>query len=552
MQGTQVIVEILAAEGIPFVVAYPGLGNEPIISALLNDEKRRIRCILPRHERVGMDIVDGYARVSGEAGVGLVCGGPGSAHAFAGVAQSFADNIPVLLLKGQVHSMNLGTKSMLELPTIESFREISKWAMTVNHTTRLPEAFRRAFTALRSGKLGPVVLEIPLDVASGEIPDEQFAYRPLKKRFRCTADPSDVEATADLLAKAHNPYIVAGMGTLQSEAWDELTELAETLSAPVGTTLNGKSAFPENHPLSVGIGGYPRAAMSTPQALHFAQKADVVLAVGNSFMSISSQGPIPDGVKLIHINIDPTDSNKFRQPDVVLVGDAKLVLKDLLCALEERLGGREGIDLEKAGKIKELKDTWQMSWRDKVTSTEKPINPYRVTWEIMQTVDRDNTILLHDSGLPRWYVSYIYESTAPRSYLGMGGQSEMGWSLGAALGAKLARPDALVVNVMGDGAFGMTGMDIETAVRLNIPILCIITNNASLGICKVGKPLDRTEMVDLGGDYTKIAHGLGAYAERVEEPVGFVPALKRAIAVTRKGRAAVLEVIISLESIMRT
>lgn len=475
MRGTQAIVEILAAEDIPFVVAYPGLGNESIISALLHDEKRRIRCILPRHERVGIDLVDGYARVSGEAGVGLVCGGPGSAHAFAGIAQSFADNIPVLLLKGQVNSANLGTKSMLELPTVESFREISKWAMTVNHTARFPEAFRRAFTTLRSGKLSPVVLEIPLDVADGEIPDETFVYRPLKKRFRCTADPSDIEEAADLLAKAHEPYIVAGMGVLQSEAWNELIEIAEALSAPVGTTLNGKSAFPENHPLSVGIGGYPRAAMSTPQALHFAQKADVVLGVGNSFMSISSQGPIPEGVKLIHINIDPTDSNKFRQPDVVLMGDARLVLKDLLRALEERLGGRKPelvrASMEKTGKIKELKHAWQASWQDKVTSTEKPINPYRVTWDIMQTVDRDNTILLHDSGLSRWYVSYIYESTTPRTYLGMGGQSEMGWSLGAALGAKLARPDALVVNVMGDGAFGMTGMDIETAVRLNLPTL---------------------------------------------------------------------------------
>jgi acetolactate synthase-1/2/3 large subunit len=551
MRGTQAIVEILAAEGIPFVIAYPGLGNESIISALLHDEKRRIRCILPRHERVGMDLVDGYARVSGEAGVGLVCGGPGSAHAFAGVAQSFADNIPFLLLKGQVNSANLGTKSMLELPTVESFREISKWAMTVNHTTRLPEAFRRAFTALRSGKLGPVVLEIPLDVADGEIPDEQFVYRPLKKRFRCTADPNDIEEAADLLAKAREPYIVAGMGVLQSEAWHELKELAEALSVPVGTTLNGKSAFPENHPLSVGIGGYPRAAMSTPQALHFAKKADVVLAVGNSFMSASSQGPIPDGVKLIHINIDPTESNKFRQPDVVLVGDAKLVLKDLLRALEERLGVRKGIDMEKIDKIKELKEAWQASWKDKVTSEGKPINPYRVTWEIMKIVDRENTILLHDSGLARWYVSYIYESTAPRTYLGMGGQSEMGWSLGAALGAKLARPDALVVNVMGDGAFGMTGMDMETAVRLNIPILCIIINNSSLGISKVGIRDGKTEMVDLGGDYTKIANGLGAYAERVEEPKEFVPALKRAIASTKDGQAAVLEVIIALESIMR-
>ena len=550
MKGTEAIVEILAYEDIPFAVVYPGSGIENVIVALARDEKKRIRCILPRHERVGMDILDGYARVSGKAGVGLVCGGPGGAHALTGISQSFCDSIPALLLKGQQSLQSVGTRSIQSIPTAESFKEVTKWAFTVYRTERLPEVFRRAFTALRSGRLGPVVLELPVDVTSGEIPDDQFSYRPVNNGFRYTADPADVEEAADLLAQARNPYMVAGMGVLQSEASDELRQLSELLSAPVGTTLNGKSAFSEDHPLSVGMGGYPRSAMSTPQARYWATRADVVLGVGNSFLTpLSSQGAVPEGVKLIHVNIDPLESNRTRQPEVVRVGDARLVLKDLLAALRERLGEDKVINEDKAAKIKEMKEAWQTAWTNKANSTDNPIHPYAVTWEIMQNVDRANTIILHDSGLVRWHLSYIYEAIAPRTYLGMGGQSLMGWTIGASMGAKLARPDALVIGVMGDGAFGMTGMDIETAVRMNLPFLCLIQNNTSLGICKPGYG-DNTDPVDLGGDYTKVAQGLDAHAQRVEDRRELASALKNAIAAIKDGRPSVLEVMVALEGPM--
>ena len=197
--------------------------------------------------------------------------------------------------------------------------------------------------------------------------------------------------------------------------------------------------------------------------------------------------------------------------------------------------------------VKKLKQEWLAEWKPKLTSEEVPINPYRVTWDLMCAVDREKTIVLHDSGNSRGQVSHHYESLIPRGYLGMGGQSAMGWSLGAAMGAKLARPDLLVVNVMGDGAFGMTGLDIETAVRHEIPFICIIINNRVLGITKLYQ--QRPHMVDLGGDYAKVAEGLGAYGERVEKPTEVIPAIERAKRALEEGKPAVLDIIIKEEGL---
>ncbi|MBI2941873.1 MAG: hypothetical protein HYY04_15695 [Chloroflexi bacterium] len=547
MKVSQAIVDVLAAESTKFVTVITGNGNQHLHRTLLRDPQG-IRLLVPRHERVGLDMADGYTRASGQSGVGLVCGGPGSAHAFAGIAQSFADNVPVLLLKGQVPTAKLGVKSLLEYPTVEPFREITKWAVVLNHPGRVTELFRLAFAALRNGKPGPVAVEIPLDIQDLEVPADAPAYRPVK-RIRTTADPTDVQQAAELLATARSPYILAGAGVLQSEAWDELRALAEALSAPVATTLNGKSAFPENHPLSLGEGGYPRSAMSTPQALHYAQKADVVLGVGCSFMANHSQGPIPPGVKLIHVEIDAMASHQFRQPDIVLGGDARLVVTDLLSALG---GTKREPDVERMADIRRRKEAWLAELTPHTASLEVPIDPYRVVGEVMRTVDRERTVVLHDAGLSRWQVAHPYEAIAPRTFIGMGGQSEMGYSLGAALGAKLARPDCLVVNLMGDGAFGMTGMDIETAVRYQIPILCIVLNNSSLGIELAGRddpPLHQA--LSLGGNMAGVARELGAHAERVVDPDALGPALRRAIAATAEGRPAVLEVMVELHPIIR-
>ena len=402
---------------------------------------------------------------------------------------------------------------------------------------------RRAFTALRSGQRRPVVLSIPADISSGEAEDEKLAYDPVAREWRIGGDPRDIEEAAKALVSAKSPLIHAGAGVLYSKAWDELRALAEMLQAPVTSTLNAKGVFPEDHPLSLGLAG----RIGTKQAAHFLRKADLLFAIGNSFRSRGGgMGiPVPRGIKLIHSNISEMDINRIYKTDLGILGDAKLILRQLIEAVE-RLTGRGREENEKLiDEIEKVKGEWLNEWMPRLMSDEVPINPYRLTWDLIHTVDKKNTIVTHDAGLPRWHVSHFYEATFPRSYLGMGGQSEMAWSLGAAMGAKLAYPEKIVVCVMGDGAYGMTGMDMETAVRNDIPILVIVANNLGLGMYETLTP----STSKLTGDYSKIAEGLGAYAERVEKPDDIVPAIKRAARQMEDGKPVLLDVIVKTEMV---
>jgi len=547
MRCADLIVEALRQEGVKFVAGYPGGGVGTIVDALI--DVPQVRSILARHERVAADMADGYARVSGEPGVVLASTGAGAAHAFAGLAQAYSDSVPILLLCGHVFRRLIGTQTVQELNNLEVFRSVTKWSATLNLPERASEMMRRAFTALRAGRGRPVMLEIPWDLAADELPEQAAHYSPVKERIRAGVDPDAIERATRLLLRAKFPLMYAGAGVLFAQASEELRTLAEMLSMPVMTTLNGKSAFPENHPLSLGLGGYPRAIFSTKPALAFARKADVVFAIGNSFKRPATQEqPIPEGVKLIQSGVDELDLNKAYRADVAILGDAKLVLQGMVEAVRS-LAKKSQLRVKRSvmAEIKKVKAEWLAEWMPKLTSDEVPINPYRVTWDLMRAVDRQKTIVLHDSGNARGQVSHHYEALFPRSYLGMGGQSEMGWSLGAAMGARLARPDMLVVNVMGDGAFGMTGLDIETASRNEIPFICIIINNGVLGITKLYQT--RPHMVDLGGDYAKVAEGLGGYAERVEHPSEIIPAIGRARRAVDDGKPAVLDIIIREEGL---
>ena len=266
---------------------------------------------------------------------------------------------------------------------------------------------------------------------------------------------------------AKRPVIYVGAGVLKAGATAELVRLAELLSIPVMTTLPGKSAFPENHPLSLGLGGFPISQLGTPHSLQFSADADLVLALGNSFGDQATRAKSwPRGVKLIHQNLDYADINQQYQADVALVGDARLALNDLVAAVEDRLpkAGR-GRKPEVVASIAKAKQAWLDAWLPKLTSNEVPLNPFRVTWDFMHAVDRQNTLVTHDAGAVRGHSCHHYEAIIPHGFVGFGTQSEMGWSLGAAMGIKLAHPDKLVADFIGDGSFGMVGLDLETAVR---------------------------------------------------------------------------------------
>ena len=375
-------------------------------------------------------------------------------------------------------------------------------------------------------------------------------YEPVGPGRKAAANRQDIDKAADILVRASYPIMNVGGGVLSADASEEAKELAELLSMPVASTLIGKGAFPEDHQLSIGGGVYPRSLFASGTAVHINRKADAVLAVGNSFRipNATDGRPIPSHVKLIHINADPADLNKIYQADVAILADAKLALRDLIAAVRDRLGqGRGGIKEEVVAEIQQAKTKWLNEWMPTFTDDSVPINGYRVIYDLMQVVDRDRTIALHDAGGSRGYLSPFWVATRPRNYIGMGGMAAMGWSVGATIGAKLGRPDHLVFHMLGDGSFGMTGMELETAVRMGIPTLTVLVNNGGTGFALMTADSPNApppSMAELGGDFSMVARGLGAYAERIEQPAELIPAFRRDIRATEEGQAALVEVLI--------
>jgi uncharacterized protein len=329
---------------------------------------------------------------------------------------------------------------------------------------------------------------------------------------------------------------------LYAGATAELIQLAELLGAGVMTTLPGKSAFPEDHPLALGAGG----RTGTLAAARFLTESDLIFGVGASLSVSGFAAPIPKGKVAVQLTLNERDLNKDYPLDHLLLGDAKLVLTQLIAAIKERLGieGRKA-DTGTAGEIKAIHDQWLAEWMPKLTSDEVPINPYRVIWELQQLVDLRNTVATHDAGSPRDQMAPFWRALVPHSYIGWGKSTHLGYGLALAMGAKLARPDLTVLNIMGDAAFGMIGMDIETAARNQIGTLTVIMNNSCLGGYDkyLHNATERYRTRYLTGNYTEVASGLGAYAERVEEPAELAAAAERALAATREGQPAVLEVI---------
>src|SRR5581483_8262009 len=455
-----------------------------------------------------------------------------------GVAQAFGDSVPILVLPGGY------PKRLLNLPPNFSaylnFQHVTKWAEQVILPQAVPEAMRRAFTQVRNGRPRPVLVELPYDLLQEEVPDG-WTYTPAP-RLRCAPDPRDVRNIAEALVAARRPVIYAGQGVHYAKAWKPLRELAELLEAPVTTSLQGKSAFPENHPLSLGSGG-----RAISKALHeFLHRADLIFGIGCSFASTNFGVAMPKGARIAHATLDPVDINKDVPAELAAVGDAGLVLDALLLEVRDRLGGPpRGRAAEVSQEIRALKQEWLAQWRPRLDAESTPLLPYRVIRDLLNTVDVTNTIVTHDAGSPRDQISPFWESISPLSYIGWGKSTQLGYGLGLAMGAKLARPEKLCINVWGDAAIGMTGMDFETAVRERIPILSILMNNFSMAIelAVMQKATEKYRSTDISGNYADFAKALGGYGERVTEPGEIVPAIKRGIEKNKDGVPVLLEFI---------
>jgi len=509
MKAAAVVAEILKREGVQFLIGYP---VNPIIEAAAEAD---IRTIIVRQERTGLHMADAVSRVSSGRRIGVFAmqHGPGTENSFGGVAQAFGDSVPIVVLPAGY------PRRLLNIPpnfsSFLNYQHVTKWAEQVVLADAVPAAMRRAFTQVRNGRPRPVLVELPVDLLREDVPDG-WSYTPAP-RLRTAPDPADVARAAEVLVAAERPVIYAGQGVHYARAWQALRELAELLEAPVTTSLQGKSAFPENHPLALGSGG----RSISKQLHHFLTSADLILGVGCSFATTNYGVAMPKGPLIVHATLDPTDVNKDVPAAHALIGDADLTLQALLAEVGDRLHGkRRGRAAAVTQEIRRLKSEWLTQWMPRLTAETRPLSPYRVLWDLMHTVDVAETIITHDAGSPRDQISPFWEPVAPLGYIGWGKTTQLGYGLGLAMGAKLAEPDKLCVNVWGDAAIGFTGMDFETAVRERIPILSVLLNNSSMAIeLKVMKvATEKYRSTDIGGNYADFARALGGWGERVTEP----------------------------------
>ena len=535
MQGKTAIANILKQEGVDVAFCFP---NNTLIDAIA---AAGIRPVISRMERGAVNMADAYSRINNghKNGVCIVQAGPGIENAFPGVAQAYADSVPILMLPG--HEGSGRTTMPSEFSASRNYAGVAKWAGMINSPARIPEMLRRAYTQLRAGVPGPVVLETPIDVMNGEIDESEFFYSPITKR-RTAADPVDAVRVARRLMDAGRPVIYAGQGVLYAEATPELIELAELLNAPVMTTTLGKSGFPEDHPLSLGTGGNT----GTKAVGEFLRRSDLVFGIGTSFQKTLASAPVPPGKAIIQSTINDKDLNGEYGLEDMLLGDAKLVLRQLIDEVKQALGGngRRG-DASVSSEIAGIKREWLAEWMPRLTSDDIPISPYRVVWELNNGLDKANSIVTHDSGNPRDQMVPFYEATTPRGYIGWGNSTQLGAGLGYALGAKLAAPEKTVVNLMGDTAVGMCGTDFETASRNRIGTITVIINNGAMGGYEKNIPIavEKYGSKFLTGDYTKMADSLGCHAETITQPGDIAPALARAQEIAAGGQPVVLEII---------
>jgi acetolactate synthase-1/2/3 large subunit len=540
MKAAEAVVEILKREGVKTLFCFP---TTSLIETAVAGGLRPIIC---RQERVGVDMADGFARVTNgkPPGVFAMQYGPGAENAFPGIATAFSDSVPVLFLPLGHARENAQVFPMFS--SARSYASVTKLVETAVVPEQTPAAMRRAFSALKNGRPGPVMLELPRDLLDLDIGSDALDYTMLRPT-RSAPSASDVDDAAKLLLEAACPMILAGQGVLYAEATDELVQLAELLQAPVMSTVDGKSAFPEDHELALGSGGNN----FTAQGAHYLYgKADMILAIGAGLTRHPlSTPPLPAGIRIIHATNDARDLHKSYATELGLLGDAKLTLAALIEAVRDRMGSRI-LNRSPGAEIRDLREAWLAKWEAKRNSSETPITPYRVMNEFMRVVNPAEAIVTHDSGSPREQLLPFYRATKPRSYLGWGKSHQLGTGLGLVIGAKVAAPDKFCVNFMGDAAFGMTGLDFESAVRANVPILTVVLNNSTMAIEIPHMQLshNRHRSRDLGGNYANLARELGGWSERVSDPNDVAAAFQRARRQTEEGRTCLLEFITSAET----
>ena len=540
MKVLDAVARILKAEGVEWAGCFP---SNNLIEAVA---EVGINPIMFRQERGAAMAVDGFSRMRNreEFGVLITQGGPGSENTMGGLAQAYADNVPILYLPGGPAVSARSVKP--NFSPARTYESVSVSAEVIFQPGQVASIMRRAFHALRNGRSGPVIVEIPADVGEMEVDDSVVSSYSPPKRHKFAPDSAEIKEAVRLLLAAKKPVIWSGMGVLMSGASPELTEFAEIAQIPVYCTMPGKSGFDQRHPLALGSG----SSATSLQARTWLQEADVLLGVGTSLTRTGYGQPIPDGKVMIHNTETVADLNKDFNIDVGLVGDTKLTLSMMVDEVKIQLAGaeRKGSS-ELSDQIAEINDKWMAEWSGVLNSNETPITPYRVIGEMINVLDKENSIVTHDAGAPRDIIMPFYPGTVPHSYVGWGKTTHLGYGIPLMTGVKMACPDKFCMNIMGDGAFGMSGLDLETSVRAGAPITTIVLNNGGMATYPGGYPTARESFgtTFMTGDYAKIAEGLGAVGITVTKPEEIASALEQAKQLNANGKTVLIDVHSNME-----
>lgn len=534
MDGNDQIAKILKTEGVKWMACFP---SNPLIEAVA---KVGIRPIAFRHERGAVMAADGFSRVSDRHGFGVVAvqSQAGAENALGGLAQSFADNIPVLVLPGGVNLSQIAVSP--NYSAVKNYGGVSKRVEALYRPEDINAAMRRAFSGLRNGSGGPMVVELTGDVCAAEVAEgapDRYQVPPMS---RSAPAGDDIKSAAESLLAAKRPVLWAGAGVLFAGATRLLAELSEMLAAPVFTTMQGKSAFDERHPMSLGAGGMT----TTGQANHFLGSCDVLAALGSSLTRSPYAQRLPAAATLIHNTDDPDALNKDECIHIGLLGDTGSTLEALVAEVREQSGGERRDSSAVTSEIADVAAQWLAEWEPLLDSDATPINTYRVVRELDRTLDRENSIVTHDAGAPRDSIVPFYTATTPHSYVGWGKTTHLGAGIPLMIGAKLAYPDRFCLNLMGDGAFGMSGTDIETAARSGVAITTVLLNNGGMATYPGGFPTarERYGVSHMSGDYAKIAEAVGAVGITATTPLELRDALLRAQELNAESTTVLIDV----------
>ena len=528
LTGSQIVIECLKEQGVDTVFGYPG-GTILNVYDELYKHSDEIHHILTSHEQGAAHAADGYARATGKVGVCLATSGPGATNLVTGIATAYMDSIPMVAITANVTLPMLGKDSFQEIDIAGVTMPITKHGYIVKDVTKLADTLRKAFNIARSGRPGPVLVDITKDVTANTC--EYTPQKPEPPVIKNKYSQADIDTALELIDASKKPYIYLGGGAIASGAYREVKEFAEKIDAPVCDTLMGKGAFDSKNPAYTGMIGMH----GTKTSNYGVSECDLLIALGARFSDrvIGNAKKFACNAKILHIDIDAAEINKNIHTDASVVGDLKTILKELNSKLTPVK------HVEWMNHIQELKAKYPLKYDDS-----KLTCPYII--EELDRVTKGKAIISTDVGQHQMWAAQYYQYTEPRTFLSSGGLGTMGYGLGACIGAKMGRPDKICVNIAGDGCFRMNMNELATASRYNIPIIQIIINNHVLGMVRQWQTLfydkrySQTVLADKV-DFVKVAEGLGCEAIRVTKKEEVAPALEKAISL---GRPVVLDCII--------